>query len=43
MNDQPRTDLQRMGDWLAGDITISRKILVAGAVLLAVLAIIALD
>ncbi len=43
MKDQSRTDLQRMSDWLAGEVLVSRKLLVAGGVVLLVLAIVALD
>ncbi|WP_349359292.1 hypothetical protein [Stappia sp.] len=38
-----RSDLQRAGDWLNGDIRVSRKVLVAGGVLLLVLLGVALD
>lgn len=43
MNDQPRTDLMRLRDWLSGEVRISRAVLVAGGVLLLALAGIALD
>lgn len=38
-----RSDLQRAGDWLNGETQISRKVLVAGAVLLLILLGVALD
>jgi hypothetical protein len=48
MNEQQQTalkrsDLQRAGDWLNGETRISRKLLVAGCVLLLVLFGVALD
>jgi hypothetical protein len=41
--DPQRSDLQRAGDWLNGETRISRKVLVAGAVLLLILLGVALD
>jgi hypothetical protein len=41
--DSHRSDLQRAGDWLNGETRISRKVLVAGAVLLLILLGVALD
>ena len=48
MNDHHRTplrttDLQRAGAWLDGEVRLSRKILVAGGLLVLVLLGIALD
>lgn len=33
-NEPSKTDIQRMGEWLSGDVRVSRKILVAGAAVL---------
>lgn len=41
--DRQRSDLQRAGDWLNGEVRVSRKILVAGAVLALILVGVALD
>ncbi len=38
-----KTDMQRAGAWLNGEVQLSRKVLVAGGVLLLVLLGIALD
>ncbi len=38
-----QTDLQRASEWLSGEVKVSRKILVAGGVLLLVLLGVALD
>jgi len=43
MNEHRQTDLQRAGDWLSGEVRVSRKILVAGGILLAILFGVALD
>ena len=45
MSEQPQTDLQRAGAWLAQEVEIrvSRRILVAGGLVLLLLAGIALD
>jgi hypothetical protein len=39
----PRSDLQRAGDWLNGETRVSRKLLVAGGVLVVILLGVALD
>jgi hypothetical protein len=43
MNDRKRPDLQRVRDWLDGETLVSRKILVAGGILLLILVGVALD
>ena len=43
MKETPRSDLQRVGDWLAGEVRVSRKVLVAGGVVILILLGIALD
>lgn len=41
--DLQRSDLQRAGDWLNGETRISRRVMVAGAILLVILLGVALD
>lgn len=43
MNEQQQTDLQRAGEWLSGEVRVSRKLLVAGGLLLLILVGVALD
>ena len=45
MNDNPRSEYQRAGEWLAAEteIRVSRKVLVIGGIVLLVLLGIALD
>ena len=43
MNDHQQTELQRVGEWLSGEVRVSRKLLVTGGILLLVLFGIALD
>jgi hypothetical protein len=43
MTEPTRSDLQRVRTWLDGEVRVSRKLLVAGAVLILVLAGVALD
>lgn len=43
MNEHHKTDLQRAGDWLSGEVRVSRKLLVAGGLLLLILVGVALD
>lgn len=42
-NQEQQSDLQRIGRWLEGEVTVSRKILVAGTIILFLLSGIALD
>ena len=42
-NETPQSDLQRLSDWLNGEVTVSRKVLAAGAVILMLLFGVALD
>ncbi len=42
MNEQ-RSDLQRAGDWLSGEVRVSRMIIIAGGILLLILIGVALD
>lgn len=43
MSDEGRSEVRRVSDWLSGEVRVSRKVLVAGAVLIAILFGIALD
>jgi hypothetical protein len=43
MNDHRKTDLQRAGEWLSGEVRVSRRLLVAGGILILILLGIALD
>jgi hypothetical protein len=43
MNEQLQTGLQRVTEWLSGEERVSRKLLVAGGILLLILLGVALD
>jgi hypothetical protein len=43
MKEQNQTDLQRAGEWLSGEVRVSRKVLVLGGVVMLVLLGVALD